>query len=239
MKLEDIYFAYSYERVTPGDNYYNSISNYYRVFAGININSANKCKKFLEKIINTKKFPLTKLKTLTDCETCKIIENTFRAVNIALLDELTKFSIENKIDTKKYSEAIRVRNTHKNIMNPGLGVGGYCLTKDPKFLDYSSKNILKTNNQFPLIKKTISINSNMVNTSFKFIKDKIKIFKNKKILQVGISYKEDVDDLRFSPAVELAQKLIDKGVILDIYDPFFKKNNNLPYSFVEKMNFSK
>ena len=123
-------------------------------------------------------------------------------------------------------------------MNPGLGVGGYCLTKDPKFLDYSSKNILKTNNQFPLIKKTISINSNMVNTSFKFIKDKIKIFKNKKILQVGISYKEDVDDLRFNPAVELAQKLIDKGVILDIYDPFFK-NNNLPYSFVEKMNFSK
>ena len=122
-------------------------------------------------------------------------------------------------------------------MNPGLGVGGYCLTKDPKFLDYSSKNILKTNNQFPLIKKTISINSNMVNTSFKFIKDKIKIFKNKKILQVGISYKEDVDDLRFSPAVELAQKLIDKGVILDIYDPFFKKNNNLPYSFVEKMFF--
>ena len=54
MKLNDIYFAYSYERVTPGENYYNSISNYYRVFAGINDYSAKKCKQFLEKIINTK-----------------------------------------------------------------------------------------------------------------------------------------------------------------------------------------
>ena len=59
MRLNDIYFAYSYERVTPGENYYNSISNYYRVYAGVNDISSQKCKIFLNKIINTKKFPLT------------------------------------------------------------------------------------------------------------------------------------------------------------------------------------
>lgn len=239
MQLNDIYFAYSYERVTPGENYYNSISNYYRVFAGINDYSAKKCKQFLEKIINTKKFPLTQLKTITDCETCKIIENTYRAVNIALLDELTKFSIENKIDTKSILKAIRLRSTHKNIMNPGLGVGGYCLTKDPKFLEYSSKNILKSKNRFPIITKSTLINLNMVNTSVDYIKKKLKTFKNKKILQVGISYKEDVDDTRFSPSLELAKKLLKKGAKLDIYDPYFIKRNISPYSFVKKMNFSK
>ena len=239
MKLKDIYFAYSYERVTPGDNYYNSISNCYRVYAGLNEISAKKCEKFLTKIINTKRYPMTKLRTLRDCETCKVFENTYRAVNIALIDELTKFSIENSLDIKNILKAIRLRKTHNNIMNPGLGVGGYCLTKDPKFLEYSSKKILKNKIDFPIINKTISINSKMVNTSIKFIQKKIKIFKYKKILQIGISYKEDVDDTRFSPSVELAKKLKKKGVNLEIYDPLFNKYNLLSFNFVESMNFSK
>ena len=106
-----------------------------------------RCVKIFKKIINTKKYPLTHLQNIKDCETCKIFENTYRAVNIAL-DEFTKFSIENKIDIKKILSAIRLRKTHNNIMNPGLGVGGYCLTKDPKFLSFSSKYILKSNLNF-------------------------------------------------------------------------------------------
>ena len=238
MLLSDINFAYSYERITPGNNYYNSISNYFRVYAGMNEISSNQCKIFLKKIINTKKYPLTQLKTITDCETCKIVENTYRAVNIAFIDELTNFSIKNKIDIKNILKAIRLRNTHDNIMNPGLGVGGYCLTKDPKFLEYSSKNIFKKKVKFPIINNSISINSNMVNTSIKFIEKKISFLKNKKILQVGISYKEDVDDIRHSPSVDLAKKLKKKGVILDIYDPLFEKYNLLKFNFVKKMNFS-
>ena len=123
-----------------------------------------------------------------------------------MIDEFTNFSIENSIDIKNILNAIRIRKTHSNIMNPGLGVGGYCLTKDPKFLEYSAKNILNTNNKFPITKKSILINSKMVTTSLKYIK-KIISFKNKKILLIGISYKEDVDDIRFSPSVDLAQKL--------------------------------
>ncbi len=239
MRLNDIYFAYSYERVTPGENYYNSISNYYRVYAGVNNISSQKCKIFLNKIINTKKFPLTKLNSLTDCETCKIIENTYRAVNIALIDEFTNFSIENNIDIKNILNAIRIRKTHSNIMNPGLGVGGYCLTKDPKFLEYSSKNILNTSNNFPITKKAILINSNMVTTSLKYVKKKIITFKNKKILIVGISYKEDVDDIRFSPSVDLAQKLKNAGAKVEINDPLFTNNDLLPFNFVKRFNFSK
>ncbi|WP_440907465.1 nucleotide sugar dehydrogenase [Candidatus Pelagibacter sp.] len=239
MRLNDIYFAYSYERVTPGENYYNSISNYYRVYAGVNNISSQKCKIFLNKIINTKKFPLTKLNSLKDCETCKIIENTYRAVNIALIDEFTNFSIENSIDIKNILNAIRIRKTHSNIMNPGLGVGGYCLTKDPKFLEYSAKNILNTNNKFPITKKSILINSKMVTTSLKYIKKKIISFKNKKILLIGISYKEDVDDIRFSPSVDLAQKLKNVGAKVEINDPLLTNNNLLPFNFVKEPDFSK
>ena len=238
MKLDDLYFAYSYERVTPGNNYYNSISNSFRVYAGLNNKSAIRCEKFLKEIINTKKYPLTKLESIKDCEASKIFENTYRAVNIALIDELTQFSIENRIDIKNILKAIRLRKTHNNIMNPGLGVGGYCLTKDPKFLEYSSKNILNNNSKFPIINKSILINSKMVDTSINFMKKKIKVFKKKKILQVGISYKEDVDDIRFSPSVELAKKLKKKGAILEIYDPLFNSYKLLPFDFVNYMNFS-
>lgn len=239
ININDIYFAYSYERVTPGSKYYDSIFNNYRVYAGFNSLSSKVCQNFLKKIINTKKYPLTKLENIKDCETCKIFENTYRAVNIALLDEFTKFSIENKIDIKKILTAIRLRKTHNNIMNPGLGVGGYCLTKDPKFLSFSSKYILKSNLKFPIIDRSMSINSKMVNTSISFIKKKIKTFKNKKILQIGISYKEDVDDIRFSPSAELAFKLKKMGAILEIYDTLFTPNDKMPLNFVDELNFKR
>ena len=239
ININDIYFAYSYERVTPGSKYYDSIFNNYRVYAGFNFLSSRMCENFLKKIINTKKYPLTKLQNIKDCETCKIFENTYRAVNIALLDEFTKFSIENKIDIKKILSAIRLRKTHNNIMNPGLGVGGYCLTKDPKFLSYSSKYILKSKSKFPIVDKSMSINSKMVNTSISFIKKKIKVLKNKKILQIGISYKEDVDDVRFSPSAELAFKLKKMGAILEIYDTMFRPKDKTQFNFVGELNFKK
>ena len=85
----------------------------------------------------------------------------------------------------------------------------------------------------------MSINSKMVNTSIRFIKQKIKIFKNKKILQIGISYKEDVDDIRFSPSLELALKLKKMGAILEIYDTLFIPKDKMPFTFVGKLNFKR
>ncbi len=236
ININDIYFSYSYERVTPGKEYYNSISNFHRVYAGLNNQSAKICSKFLKKIIN-KNFSLHRLANLRDCEASKVFENSYRATNIALIDEWTKFSIENSIDIKSILKAIRYRKTHNNIMNPGLGVGGYCLTKDPSFLKFSSNKIFSNKLSFPMLNNTVLVNRKMVNTSINFIKKKISKLFNKKILLVGISYKEDVDDLRYSPSVDLYKKLLKVSKFIDIYDPYYNSNESNKLNFVDNLNF--
>ena len=106
-KKDEILLSYSYERIMPGYNYFDSIVNNPRVYSGINQLSKNKCKSFLEKIINVKKFPLYPLKNNTDCEFSKILENTYRATNIAFIDEWTKFSKIAKVDFYNILKAIK------------------------------------------------------------------------------------------------------------------------------------
>ena len=191
---QNVKLAYSFERVMPGDNYLNSIRNMFRVYSGNNIKAENMCKNFLNKLINTKKYPLTKLSNIRSVEITKVIENSFRATNIAFIDEWTKFSEKINVDLNSVIRAIKVRSTHKNIMNPGLGVGGYCLTKDNLLGIYSSNSILKSSKlKFPFSNLTLEINKNLPNHTFKVIK---KLTKNKimgkKILIYGASYKNDV-----------------------------------------------
>ena len=127
----------------PGKNYLDSIINYWRVFAGINDISADKCAEFLSKIINVKKYPLTRLSNTNESETGKLLENSYRAVNIAFIEEWGRFAEDIGLDLFNIIDAIKMRPSHNNIMQPGFGVGGYCLTKDPRFADLSVKQIFK------------------------------------------------------------------------------------------------
>lgn len=219
--LKNLRLSYSYERVTPGENYYNSIINSHRCYSGINNSSKKLCRDFLETFINYKKFPLTKFETLRDCESAKIIENSYRALNIAFIDEWVKFSNQIGLNLNHILRSIRLRETHNNIMNPGIGVGGYCLTKDPKFSEISSKIIYKNKIKFPLSISSLRINNNMINTSIDFIKKKIKIY-SKKILIIGATYKEDVGDFRESPSISLGKKLLKMGGKVELFDPYIK-----------------
>ena len=213
--------AYSYERAMPGKDYLNSVSNFWRVYSSSNSYAGNLCKKFLKTFINTNKFPLTKLKDITSCETAKVLENTYRAVNIALVDEWTKFSQKLNLNLYDIIEAIRVRPTHNNLRYPGLGVGGYCLTKDPTFVEVSAKSIFRFKDlKFPMSNLAININSKMPSFSFNWINKITKNFKNKKTLLFGLSYKNDVGDLRFSPSVKLAKYLIKNKFKLNFFDPY-------------------
>ena len=92
-------------------------------------------------------------------------------------------------------------------MRPGLGVGGYCLTKDPGFAISSTKKIFKEKISFPFVNLTKKVNNNMPFTSLQFIRDKIKKLKRKKVLILGISYKEGIGDYRNSPSLALYKKL--------------------------------
>ncbi len=220
-KKLNLYLSHAFERVTPGKNYLNSCKNTFRVYSGINKKSKLLCKNFLKKITNFKKFELTELESTTSSETCKIIENSYRAVNIAFIDEWMKFSKELNINLFSIIDAIKKRPTHNNIMLPGLGVGGYCLTKDPYFGNLTSKIYLKDKKlKFPLSNISLKINNKMTENSFQLIKHNYsKSLKNKKILLIGVTYKNDVGDIRNSPSIELAKKLIKSKAKIYYYDP--------------------
>ena len=238
LKLNDIYFAYSYERVTPGDNYINSIIFSPRCYSGMNAKSKKQCFKFLKTFINHKKYKLTEFNNLTECETSKVLENSYRAINIAFIDEWTKIASKLKIDLLKIINAIKSRPTHSNMMRPGLGVGGYCLTKDPDFINYSAKNIYKTKHHFPIINSSIKINKNMPKTSLDYLKFKTKL-KDKKILLCGLTYKEDTNDIRNSPTLNLINFLLKQSKKISVYDPWVGENNlklkNI--KFIKKLNY--
>ncbi len=223
LKISDINYAFSFERVMPGKNYLNSITSNFRCYSGFNESSKIKCKKFLSSFINTKKFPLTQLNTITECETAKILENSYRAINIAFIDEWTKYADRLKINLFDVINSIKKRPTHSNIMNPGLGVGGYCLTKDPLFAISSSKIFFKKKSSFPIIKKSISINKQMPNYALEYIKSICRITNKSKILILGVTYKEDVGDIRHSPSISLMKKLLRYSRNIKYIDPFFSK----------------
>jgi len=224
ISLNQIYFSYSFERVMPGKNYLNSITSNYRCYSGQNNLSKLKCKKFLNSFINTKKFPLFELDTITECEAAKILENSYRAINIAFIDEWTKYSNLMKINLNSIIESIKLRPTHSNIMRPGLGVGGYCLTKDPLFAGASGKFFLGGKTSFPIIEKSMSINKQMPLFALKFIKQNFNITNKTKILILGMSYKDDVGDIRYSPSVDLLKYLLNFNKNIKIHDPFYKSN---------------
>ena len=229
MSLNDIYFGYSYERVTPGENYLKSILTTSRNYAGYNENSANKINLFFNKFFGKEKLNHFRFKKLIECETAKIIENSYRSLNIAFIHEWMEFSKTQHLDLQRILKSIRLRHTHSNIMNPGLGVGGYCLTKDPKFSYESSKKFLGGKIKFPLSVSSVKINRKLITFSSKFIKSKMKNIKKKKILFCGYAYKEDVGDFRNSPTSLLIKDLkIEK---FDILDPYI--NNGLTINSIK------
>jgi len=237
----DIILSYSYERIMPGYNYFDSIVNNYRVYSGINYQSKTRCKQFLKKIINYKKYPLYELNSNTECEFSKILENSYRASNIAFIDEWTKYSKIAKVDLFNIINAIKKRKTHNNIMRPGLGVGGYCLTKDPSFAITSAKKIFKKSITFPFVNLTMRTNNSMPLTSLDLIRDKVKTLKGKKVLILGLSYKEGIGDLRNSPSLILYKKLEKLGAKVYAHDHLTDSFQKKRFKYVDskKLRFKK
>ena len=219
-----INLSHSYERVMPGPDYLDSIINNWRVYSGYTNKSANLCKKFLSTIININKYPLTKLSSLTSSEMAKIMENSYRAVNIAFIEEWARFSEKIGINSFEIINSIRKRPTHNNIRQPGFGVGGYCLTKDPYFASLSARQLFNIKNlKFPFSELGVSTNDKMPIENIKILKKVIKTFKNKNILLLGATYRSEVDDLRNSPSETFVSEILKLGAKVDIHDPYVKK----------------
>jgi UDP-N-acetyl-D-glucosamine dehydrogenase len=215
--------GHSYERVMPGPGYVDSIKNFYRVYSGINKESEEAVKDFLESIISTDEYPLTKLGNTNASEMSKVLENSYRAMNIAFIQEWTEFAESAGVDLFEVIRAIRMRPTHQNIMRPGLGVGGYCLTKDPLLASWASQKFFNSVS-LTQSEQAVRINDRMplhtLNRIQKFFNGELK---GLKVLILGISYLQNVGDTRYTPVDLLYDGLKANEIDIVLHDPFVER----------------
>ena len=217
-----VHLAHSFERVMPGSQYLESISRFWRVYSGATTEAADRCEEFLSTVVDVREFPLKRLSSITASETAKVMENTYRAVNIAFIDEWTKYAETVGIDLFEIIDAIRVRPTHSNIRFPGIGVGGYCLTKDPAFTPAAARQLFKSEElKFPFSELAMQVNQAMPEHVLNRLNGALgDDLRGKSILLMGVSYRQDIGDTRFSPVETLAQDLLQSGANIIAFDPF-------------------
>ncbi len=218
LDINNVYLGYSYERVMPGKNYLNSIINNHRVMSGINPCSKDKIREFLETFTNTKEFPLYELHSTTAAETAKVLENSFRAMNIAFVQEWTEYAQDLNVDLFEVINAIRVRSTHQNLMFPGFGVGGYCLTKDSLLADWSWRNFLSSSNHLKMSLNAVETNDLMPLYTFSLLKKEFPTLENLNVSIMGLSYLPGVADTRYSPTELFYDSCLAEGAFVNVHD---------------------
>ena len=231
--------AHSFERVMPGRNYVSSIRDIWRVCSGINDKAREKVTQFLSDVLHVDKFPLTVLDRPIESETCKIIENSYRATILAFLDEWSVFAERNGVDLTKVIEAIKVRPTHSNIIFPGPGIGGYCLPKDGGLGVWAYHTLMGFEDEiFKITPLAIDINDTRGMRAAQLVRDALRnmgmIVAASKIAVLGASYREDVGDTRYSGSEIIIRKLSEMGAEIVVHDPYvrhwweFEKQDTYP-----------
>ncbi len=213
----NFFLSYSPERENPGDKKFD-FQNTPKVVSGIKKNSLDLSAKLYEIIVNK----IIRSQSIKVAETSKLLENIYRSVNIALINEL-KIACDNlNIDIYKVIDIASTKPFGFQKFSPGPGTGGHCIPIDPTYFSWLSA---KKGFNVKFIELSAKINSFRT----KFVIDKIeKIIrktrsKQKKILILGLSYKKNIEDTRESASIKIFQKLKTKNYKIDYCDPFIKK----------------
>lgn len=217
-----VHLAHSYERVMPGKNYLRSITEFYRVFSGLNETARKEVRAFLESFINTERFPLSEVSSTTASEIGKVLENSFRAANIAFIQEWTEFAEAAGVNLFEVIGAIRKRDTHKNIMLPGFGVGGYCLTKDPLMADWAYGDLFGGAGALAMSVEAVNINDLMPLHSFRLLQRALGDLSGKDLVLMGVSYLNNVADTRNSPSETFYRACMKAGATVRLHDPLVR-----------------
>ena len=204
----DFLLAYSPERVLPGQILREMVQND-RVIGGIDKGSSIAGKALYSTFVRGQ----IATTDATTAEMVKLMENTYRDINIAAANEFARLAEVFSIDIW---EAIRLANRHPRveILNPGPGVGGHCISVDPWFLVKAAPEISE------LIHTARLINDSQPNHVVDLLKKILGSLKGRKIAALGLAYKPDVDDLRESPAVRIVELLIEAGSEVNIFEPY-------------------
>jgi UDP-N-acetyl-D-mannosaminuronic acid dehydrogenase len=205
---EDFFLAYSPERVLPGQILRELIEND-RVIGGVNPASAEAGRDLYAVFVRGKII----LTDATTAEMVKLMENTYRDVNIAIANEFARLADRFGVDAW---EAISLANRHPrvNILRPGPGVGGHCISVDPWFFVEAAPDLTA------LIHAARRVNDAQPHFVFTLFERIAGDLRGKRIALLGLSYKADVDDLRESPAVEIAHLLKKAGAEVTVYEPY-------------------
>ncbi len=213
---EDFYVGYSPERIDPGNKIW-KFKNTPKVISGINDKSLEKVKSFYKLIIDE----TVTVNGTKEAEMVKLLENTYRHVNIALINELAMLCEMLEIDIWEVVNAAKTKPFGFESFRPGPGVGGHCIPVDPEYLSFKTRQIGKP---VRFVELAQEINNSMpayvVNRVNNLLNSKDKILKNSKILILGVAYKKDISDMRESPAVDIANLLLEKNVDVSFYDPY-------------------
>lgn len=213
--------AHAYERVMPGPRYIASIRKFWRTFSGIDAVSAQRAREFLSSFIDTEAFPLRQLDDPVASEMAKILENSYRAANIAFIHEWTLLAERAGVNLWAVVDSIRVRQgTHDNMRYPGFGVGGYCLTKDSLLAQWSAAHLFKDDHLLGVTLEALRINHHMPLHTFDLLRELAGgDLRGKRVLVCGVSYLPDVGDTRHSPTEIFYDALIGAGANVVVHDP--------------------
>jgi len=220
MAADAIMLAHSYERVMPGADYLDSIVNFWRVYAGRTPAAADACEAFLARIVNADQYPMSRLASTTASEMGKVLENSYRATNIAFIEEWGRFAEAVGVDLFEVIDAIRVRPTHSNMRQPGFGVGGYCLPKDPLFPRLGAGGLFGLDQlDFPFSESAVRVNRAMPLVTVDKLDELLGGLQGRRIILLGVSYREGVGDTRFSPSSTFIDAVSERGGEVVPYDP--------------------
>lgn len=213
---KDFYLAFSPERIDPGNKNY-GITNTPKIVGGASAESTQRAVTFYSQFIQT----VVETVGTREAETAKLLENTYRHINIALINEMAIFCHELGIDIWEVVRLASSKPYGFQAFYPGPGVGGHCIPVDPNYLSYEVKRRLGT--PFRFIETATDINTGMpayvVNRIQDLLNEQGKALKGSNVLLLGATYKPDIADLRESPSLEVAEILVEKGSNMKFHDP--------------------
>lgn len=212
---KDFYLCFSPERIDPGNELF-PLNRIPKIVGGISVEAAELGRAVYEIIVSK----AVKVSSTRVAETAKLLENTFRIVNIGMIDELAMMAHKMKIDIWEVIEAAKTKPFGFMPFYPGPGVGGHCIPKDPLYLYWKAK-------KFGFRSRFIKLASDLISHMPYYVVSRLnealakegKSLEESRILIVGATYKKDIKDLRKSPALDIIEILLKKGSCVSYYDP--------------------
>ena len=220
LKLDhDFLLAFSPERVDPGNPEFQT-HNIPKVVGGVTPDSTEAAAYLYSQIVND----VHAVSSARVAETAKLLENTFRAVNIGMANEMARLCYALNIDTWEVIRAAATKPFGFMAFYPGPGIGGHCIPLDPHYLSWKARQHGFDSRFIGLAEE---VNSRMPEHVVQLIADGLndesKSMKGSRILLLGVAYKKDIDDVRESPALSIIDRLRAKGADVRYHDPFVKQ----------------